>query len=524
MKQNKQEKLTDLPGQFPGGWDERSTEEALRQMRTRRSHPVLRWVAIAVAAVMIVGVMFTASIMGNIAWKRSHPEEISTVGPGAQLPADEPAMQYSSEGTEGLAYTAVNQGTAWSVSVGAAVKESEIVIPATFQGLPVVEIGESAFFDDWRLKKIVIPDSVTRIGRLAFERCFSLTEIALPDSITHIERYAFVRCGLTGITVPAGVMSIGEGVFADCSNLAGITVEKENPYYHSDGNCLIQTAEKKLVAGCQNSVIPTDGSVTSIGTDAFGGCKNLESISIPDCVTILEEGAFSGCSGLKSVVGLAGVTSIGNSAFRTCSNLTEISIPDSVTYIGEYAFCSCSSLTGFSVPEGVTSIELAAFSGCSGLTEFIIPDGVTSVGPLAFAGCTKLRNIVLPSGIDRIEEGAFAECGSLESITVPAGVKSIGAKAFERCTGLQQIELPEGTISIADSAFVECNRMVSITVPASVKTIGSIAFYNCSKLESIFFRGTVAQWKEIKKDPDWDQNSAKYTVRCTDGEVRKASS
>ena len=66
-----------------------------------------------------------------------------------------------------------------------------------------------------------------------------------------------------------------------------IEVEKGNPYYHSAGNCLIETQTKTLVLGCKNSVIPDDGSVTRIGKCAFNGCQALKRIEIPESVTEL---------------------------------------------------------------------------------------------------------------------------------------------------------------------------------------------------------------------------------------------
>jgi len=94
------------------------------------------------------------------------------------------------------------------------------------------------------------------------------------------------------------------------------------------------------------SVIPNDGSVTSIGDYAFYYCTGLTSITIPDNVTSIGVDAFQGCSSLTDVTMIpGGVTSINERAFCFCSRLTSITLPDSVTSIGEYALNYCNALT-----------------------------------------------------------------------------------------------------------------------------------------------------------------------------------
>ena len=193
----------------------------------------------------------------------------------------------------------------------------------------------------------VIPNdgSVTSIEGGAFSDSSGLTNITIPDSVTSIGRCAFFGCsGLTSITIPNSVTSIGYRAFSDCSGLTSIIVEPGNSMYHSEGNCLIETASKTLIAGCKNSVIPNDGSVTSIGDYTFSGCSGLTSITIPDSVTSIGRSAFSGCSGLTSITIPNRVRSIGDWAFSGCRSLTSITISDSVTSIGDWVFYGCENL------------------------------------------------------------------------------------------------------------------------------------------------------------------------------------
>ena len=101
--------------------------------------------------------------------------------------------------------------------------------------------------------------------------------------------------------IPNSVTSIEAWAFDGCTGLTNITVAEGNSVYHSAENCIIETASKTLVVGCKTSIIPTDGSVTSIGNYAFRGCTGLTSVTIPDNVTSIGSSAFSRCSSLTSI-------------------------------------------------------------------------------------------------------------------------------------------------------------------------------------------------------------------------------
>ena len=213
-------------------------------------------------------------------------------------------------------------------------------------GNRVTSIGFGAFSDCSKLTSITIPGSVKSIGEWAFIRCTGLTSITIDNGVTSIGLGAFYDCSkLTSITIPASVTSIGEIAFSGCTGLTTIIVEKGNTKYHSDGNCLIETESKTMIAGCKNSIIPADGSVTSIGVHALSGCTGLTSITIPCGVTNIDVYAFAGCSGLTSVTIGNNVTSIGEGAFHYCTGLTSVTIGESVTSIGHSAFENCTGLT-----------------------------------------------------------------------------------------------------------------------------------------------------------------------------------
>lgn len=228
-----------------------------------------------------------------------------------------PALGYS-----GLAYEVNADGKTCTITGIGACTDKDIHIVNYIDGYKVTAIGNRAFYACDNLVNVTIENNVTSIGEFAFSDCTGLTSITIPDSITYI----------------------GWLAFRGCTGLTNITVSNENKVYQSIGNCLIQKSTKNLIVGCQNSVIPTDGSVTAIYSYAFYNCTGLTSITISQHITFISDAAFYGCTGLTSITIPNSIKRINNGTFYGCTGLTNISIPNSVTLIAFDAFNGCTNL------------------------------------------------------------------------------------------------------------------------------------------------------------------------------------
>lgn len=179
-----------------------------------------------------------------------------------------------------------------------------------------------------------------------------------------------------------------------------------------------------------------DKEITTIGKNAFLGCRTLKSVTIPESVNTLGLSCFPYCTNLAEFRGKFatedGLCLIINNtlcAFAPASKVSEYTIPESVSVIGMAAFAECKNLRQITIPEGTSAIGIQAFAYCSGLTKVTIPSTVSLLGESAFYGCTSLTSVycrpTTPPIVVKINVEdkflAFDQNGSARTIYVPAG-------------------------------------------------------------------------------------------------------
>ena len=210
-------------------------------------------------------------------------------------------------------------------------------------------------------------------------------------------------------------------------------------------------------------------TVISIDYDAFYGCRELTSVTIPNSVTSIGSEAFYACSGLTSVTIPNSVSSINYRAFWNCSSLSSIDIPQSVTKIGDEAFHGTAWYNN--QPDGLVYIGNVAYKYKGEMpanTSITIKDGTLGIAGYAFNGFPNLLSVTIPNSVKTINYCAFQECNGLKSITIPNSVTFIGVSAFKDCKNLTTIT-SEITTPFAIDDISNYYSQTTLIVPSSTK-------------------------------------------------------
>jgi len=212
-------------------------------------------------------------------------------------------------------------------------------------GPNVTSIGDRAFSGCSNLSKITFSGTPTlqRIGQEAFRSCSSLREIDLPESLTTLGTLAFRSTSLTEISIPSACTDIGTSVFEWCTRLTTVNFDSSS-------------------------------GLTTIPNYIFNNCSNLTTVTLPDGIEAIGEGAFKNCSGLAAPPMSKSLITIGKSAFDGCKGFTNLMLSETgqLSEIGESAFNNCSNITMVSLPETIDIINNYAFSGCTSLEDIYI--------------------------------------------------------------------------------------------------------------------------------------------------------
>lgn len=234
----------------------------------------------------------------------------------------------------------------------------------------------------------LIPEDVTSIGNFAFYGINNMYSITIPESVTKIGSRVFYNCSsLSSITIPECVTTIGDFCFYGCSGLTSVTLE---------GNAIMSglsssRSMRDIFEGTSLKAFILGNAVTSIGDNAFYGCSNISTITIPSSIESIGCDAFKNCSNLT-------IVNISNLA-HWCNNISFIGESSNPLTYAHHLFLNGEEIKDLVIPENVTCISSWAFSGCSSLTSLTLHDNMVNIGSGAFCNCPRLKHIYVTSQI-----------------------------------------------------------------------------------------------------------------------------
>ncbi len=420
-------------------------------------------------------------------------------------------------------------------------KTKRIIIPASHESLPVIEVAERGFYSATKAEELVIPASLTTIGKYAFYCLFelksvvigeyegaifngnktselttigdyafnndkSLTTFVLPDSLKTVEKYAFAECPAYTFEAPDNLTTIGEAAFYNTKTV--------NDAEKSTQGALYLGKHLYRVSDDYTGEFTIEEGTVSVAVEAFMDCTQMTSVVIPNSVTTFDRDAFRGCTGLQSAefkgtlnewLGIVFENDTASplhyaSAFKIDElSSTAVTIPDTVTYIPAGTFRGL-GITTISIPASVTKIGAYAFYGCSSLATILIPDDskLSYIGEDAFAGTAFYKNKEWKDG--ELQSTATNWQNGLLYLSSTKGAKKFLLKANSGEN--METERPEPSVTSATGELPTLNEATKVpygveTVKGAVVlddatvTISSRAFENCTELTEITIGANV---------------------------------
>lgn len=313
-------------------------------------------------------------------------------------------------------------------------KGTDIIINDTaLEGIPFTAISEKAFFNDKQLTSLSLPSSVERVDSLAFEGASNLKTITFSDGgkgLKKIDGLAFKDCSsLESIDLSnAEITEIPARAFENCTSLKSV---KLPPTVTKIANNAFSGCSKlEEIEGLEQC------KISELSATAFDSCVRLKDINLSNAtIAAIPDQIFSGMRGLISATVPKTVTSIGTEAFYACKNLEMINgLSDcDITKIGEKAFYNCWSLKEADLSRSsFTVLPASAFKGDTALLSVKMPESLNEIGNEAFYGCSAMKKLDLNNTrLTTIGNSALSDMTSLMYINLPDAVNNVGAKAFD---------------------------------------------------------------------------------------------
>ena len=326
----------------------------------------------------------------------------------------------------------------------------EVLIPAD-----VERIGFGAFYGCSSIKSLDVPDMVSVIEEGAFQNMKALEELFLGNAVTTLDNAAILGDNLLkGITLGEGFREFSPVLFYNSPSLANINVTPGNPYFSSWEGVLFSSGRDSLLAfppSYQATEYEIPEGVSRVSPYAFCMASDLQSVSMPASLQVIDTLAFFGCHSLADVHLNEGLRTLRFGAFASVLGeepaLVTMNLPSTMDEIEGGAFLFQTALLSVSdQSEHYMTNESGMLYDKTGkvicyvpcnISHTVLPQTVDSVAPFAFAG-SSMENIYLGDGVKKVGDGAFF-CAGASLITLGRGVERLGALLIDGCSGLKAL-------------------------------------------------------------------------------------
>ena len=414
------------------------------------------------------------------------------------------------------AETAMANGYQWeyTVSDGAAeigltssAKASasgSLTIPDTINGYPVCALKAEACAGCAGLTALTLPAGIATIGSKAFKGCTGLKTLGRAANTYSIASDAFSGCGnVTSVTLP-GLRELSN---ANSSSwpLSGTSDDYKNysKYVYRDdkasltaevtGPCLVRFSWYQSSYGSQDVCsFLVDG--VEIVRDSASSSTRYENVPVKAGKHKLEWRYERPA------------TSDGSSSSYAYLTVYRLNDPSGSRKLTALLPDSYAKVTSVTFTDGTEEIPASACAGCASLTSVKYPTGLETIGSSAFSGCTALASQTIPSSVTTIGSQAFSDCTRLSTLTIQQGTTEIDSGAFSGCTALSTVTIPEGVTYVGANAFSGCTGLRKLTFGSGYKRIQSQRFPRNAEFElfvngdgTTVIEGGAFQYSKVKR-------------------------
>jgi hypothetical protein len=313
---------------------------------------------------------------------------------------------------------------------------------------------------------LTLPTNLTSMGVYCFSDCTELTgELFLPDGLEKVNDYAFNNCKLQQLTFTSN---------------SKITSFNDYCFYYNSLSWIGYTTTIDRI----NTVSTLPPKTQSTGYMSFSQIQTLENLSLPNTIVTIGDWTFGQCRSLNIVSWSSSLQTVGWRAFINTA-ITSLPTGDSLKEFGDCAFESCTQISAMNIIDYLkeSTIEVLSVSPFASCTQFtgsydgtiINKNGKSiTISNTAFLNTSVTKDMTIPNNITSISDSAYAGTTSLTNTFVDKDENIV-------------LEIPSTVTSIGEAAFQGSTAFTKVIIPSSVTSIGKSVFFQCTRLEIIEF-------------------------------------